>query len=446
MGNLYNGVYTLASGYTVSSQMPIDDRIVVNSKQDLIDNFFNDIPYYTGILIYIVDEQEFYVFTATDENIEELRNYEEYEIENPIELFESYWQPIGKSVGAGNTVVTSIDNLTDGSIETLEIGSSAYVNNTEDNTTNGLYVLTGEDATDINNWTKVTGDFVEQYIGIDTAPLSGSGISVTRTGDASRVYISASSPIQSDVFYTSLGLNTYDENPGDYDYDYIELFNGSDSGITLYNSQSPYWIKINIVDDSLGLNVNDIKIKNVMGEVSDYENNTPIEKGALVCFGKDIDFTGFDEKRANDNSTYIFGTTGSTYENVDIFKETSILDVMAHHNGETVKLLTETDKDDIEDKIYSVEDKIENIYTTLQIDPDGDGSEESATLQEVIVNMNNAITKLEQLESIDPERITENDIAKLFPTEEETVTTEPPTEEEPVTEPPIDGDNDIISD
>ena len=71
-----------------------------------------------------------------------------------------------------------------------------------------------------------------------------------------------------------------------------------------------------------------------------------------------------------------------------------------------------------EDDLVDIEDKMGNLAHSIMIELEDGGSDsdsdvsESISLQKVIVNMNNAINKLEQ--TIDPEIIEHSDIDQLF--------------------------------
>ena len=67
-----------------------------------------------------------------------------------------------------------------------------------------------------------------------------------------------------------------------------------------------------------------------------------------------------------------------------------------------------------------IDDKIDNLANSIMIDLDGESDSSSdsddikpAPLQQVIVNMNNAITKLEQT-TVEPDPIDSTDIGQLF--------------------------------
>lgn len=374
MAQLYTGDINFSKYFHIGVDAPIDDRFVVETFDDLVNNYlYGGVHYYTGVTVYVADEKQIYVLTASPSELDELTIGDDPETE-----LKKYWIKISSGSSNGHSIVSSIDRLTDNSIDSLAKGSVVYVNNVSDTLNNGLYILIGDDATDISNWMRNSG-----------------AVTIQKTNEVVRDYISSDNTISSDKFYTSQGLNTYedDETAGE---DYITLSNGGSSYIKLYNGSNDKWIVMNLVDDSLGFSIDDVSIIGSNGKVAGYLNGTELSKGTLVKFGKDIDFTGFIETRP-DGTTYTFGVDGSNYEDVDIYTEKDIVNVTVYDGSKSAKVLTDVDKDEIEDKISEVENKIENIYTTLLIDPDGDGSDSPSTLQEVIISMNSAIDKLENI-------------------------------------------------
>jgi hypothetical protein len=185
-------------------------------------------------------------------------------------------------------------------------------------------------------------------------------------------------------------------------YDSVKLSKGGESYIELYSS-GDNWMVINDPDNSLGLSVT------IKGE--EYISGKPILKETFVCFGVDIKFT--------DGWTISYGDTsrpfeGSDYELIDIYRSESSPEVYAYLRDIDVKVLTEDD-------LVDIEDKMENLAHSIMIElEDGGGSDDSdsdvsepVSLQKVIVNMNNAITKLEQT-TVEPETIDPSDINDLF--------------------------------
>ena len=134
----------------------------------------------------------------------------------------------------------------------------------------------------------------------------------------------------------------------------------------------------------------------------------PIAKETFVCFGTDIQFT--------DGWTISYGDETrpfeeSDYELIDIYRSEYSPEVYAYLKDIDVRVLTEDD-------LIAIDDKIDNLAHSIMIDLDESGSDgsdnlDSKPLQEVIVNMNNAITKLEQT-TVEPDPIDSTDIGQLF--------------------------------
>lgn len=345
MSKLYTGESVFGKSFNIRVGSPIDDRLVVETFDDLVSNYMDGEPYYTGLLVYVVDEKQLYVLTASQDELDNASF--EYEGDELAEIIKGYWK-------------------------------------------------------------KIDGDSSNCNVTFDEIHESGNGISINDTQNTLRDYVSSDNLIKSNYFYSSMGLNTYEDSVKGEDY--IILSNGGDSYIKLFDGEDGNWIELNIVDDSLGFSISDIKIKTEDG-ISGYINNTPLTNGTQICFGKDIDFTGFSELRPN-GETYIFGIDGSNYGDVDIYAESKVVDVIVYKDGEPTKLLTEVEKVEIDEKISNIDKKIENIAYEIMVDPDGEGSNGHVTLQEVIVSMNDAINKLEEVITI--ETVTDDDIASLF--------------------------------
>lgn len=88
-------------------------------------------------------------------------------------------------------------------------------------------------------------------------------------------------------------------------------------------------------------------------------------------------------------------------------------EVYAYYKDVDVRVLTEYD-------LNQIDDKIDNLAYSIMIDLDGESSDDNGSdnldpipLQEVIVNMNNSINNLEQTKS-NPETIEHSEISQLF--------------------------------
>jgi hypothetical protein len=167
-------------------------------------------------------------------------------------------------------------------------------------------------------------------------------------------------------------------------------------------------MSINDPDNSLGL--------------SELSGNT-FAKGKPVCFGIDINFT--------DGWTISYGGAtrefvDSDYELIDIYRNELLPEVYVYRNDIDMRMLTEEDLADIDDKI-------DNLAHSIMIDlgetPSEPGESEGGDLpgesegdtnvstpvplQQVIVQMNNSINKLEQT-VVEPDPIGDSDIDELF--------------------------------
>jgi hypothetical protein len=165
---------------------------------------------------------------------------------------------------------------------------------------------------------------------------------------------------------------------------YIELYANGDNWIMVHDP------------NSLGLYVT------IDGQ--EYVSDTPITKETSICFGVDIKLhEGWEISYGNGTREF----TSDDYELIDIYRSECSPEVYAYRNDIDVRILTE---DDLVNN---------NLAHSIMIDVDGepDGSDsdnlDSKPLQEVIVNMNNAITKLEQTK-VEPETIDHSEIDNLF--------------------------------
>ena len=198
-----------------------------------------------------------------------------------------------------------------------------------------------------------------------TMPTSGNGISVSTEEDGSFVEeIYADDYLHSGVYYTSRGINSSKDNGGNEleGIDYITLSNG-DSWIRFDNKST---ITIYIRDDSLGFNMENIvgiidsngtEIKNPYAGYPYTESPISISLNGktYIKFNKDIYFTGLTETRDDGSEEYIFGQTGSNYEDLDFYTTNILPTVYAYSNGEAVRVLTEGDKEELLNKIDEAE-------------------------------------------------------------------------------------------
>ena len=396
--------------YKVGGAYPIDERVVVETLNDLLllckgtlirDTSTNEKVFaYVGMPVFVEEDSNFYVCVKKAKKGVTITSYEQA------------WKRITDNV---SMIFDTKKSLTDGSILFPFQGMLAYVN--EERT---LYVLTSngiENSKVEDNWKPIGGgNFnIKEYLNFNAKPTSGSGFKIEDGTTIISSYINNTHEFEKGVFYTSQGMNSYGDVP-EYvvNYNYIDLSNGGESYIRLFTS-GDNWIEFSLTDDSLGITAESISVKNQNGEIEPYNVGNAIPKGCSISFNKDFSFKNLTETRDGDDNTYTFGLTGNNYETVDIYKEDILPQVYAYKDNNEVRLLTEDDLDNIDNKISQVEDRIDNIADSIMVDPDGDGSEEANSLQTVIYNMNKAITKLEQMEvPSEIETITESEIKSLF--------------------------------
>ena len=376
--------------FNVGSAQPIDVRMVVEFIDDLKPAALLKTTY-IGMVVYVLEDSSLYVcYSKPARATQSLSNVEDG------------WRKI--DVDYSVRIVESESNLTDGTTIMFPYkGMIAYATNES-----SLYILLTkgvENAKDINNWRKisVSSSASEQVdkIGIDVAPEGGSGFKITgNKGVIIDDYVNTENYIKANYFYTSKGVNSFDTNPN-FTYESVRLSKGGSSYIEMY-ANGDNWMVINDPDNSLGLS---IKIEDV-----EYVSGEPIAKETPVCFGVDVKF--------NEGWTISFGDISrefveSDYELIDIYRSEYSPEVYAYRKDIDVRILTEDD-------LVDIDDKIDNLANSIMIDLEEQGGSdsdsditESVPLQKVIVNMNNSITKLEQT-TIEPETIEHSDIDKLF--------------------------------
>ena len=381
------------SPYNVGSAQPLDVRMVVELIDDLKPASLLKTTY-IGMVVYVLEDSSLYVcYSKPARATQSLSNVEDG------------WRKI--DVDYSVRVVESESNLTDGTTIMFPYqGMMAYVTSES-----ALYVLLTkgvENAKDINNWKKISATSsasLADKVGINVAPEGGSGFKITENKDVIvEDYVNVENYIKADYAYTSKGVNSFDTDPN-FTYDFVRLSKGGESYIELYTN-GDNWIMVNDPDGSLGLTV----------------PNEPIAKESPVCFGVDIKF--------NDGWTISYGDVSrpfvdSDYELIDIYRSEYAPEVYAYLKDIDVRLLTEDD-------LVEIDDKIDNLAHSIMIDlgetpsepgdsdssdepddSDGDNVTNTVPLQQVIVNMNNSITKLEQT-TVEPNPIEESEIDRLF--------------------------------
>lgn len=393
MGRIYTSTIN-GKPLNIASAQPLDVRCVVQSVDDLVVRTILQTSY-VGMVVYVVDDESLYVCY-----------YKPSRITNTIKV-EDCWKKANEDYSV--RIVESESNLTDGTILFPFQGMMAYTTSES-----ALYILLTkgvENSKDINNWKKIssatpstTAPSVDK-IGIDVAPEGGSGFKIVgNEGVQVDDYVNVENYIKASYAYTSKGVNSFDPNPL-FDYETIRLSKDGDAYIELY-ANGDNWIMINDPDNTLGLSVS------VDGV--DYVYGTPISKEISVCFGVDVKF--------HEGWKIAFGDiyrdfAESDYELIDIYRSELSPMVYAYRKDIDVRMLTEDD-------LVNIDDKIDNLAHSIMIDlgeqGDSDGGSDSdieeetvVPLQQVIVNMNNSITKLEQT-TIEPDTIEHSDIDKLF--------------------------------
>ena len=73
------------------------------------------------------------------------------------------------------------------------------------------------------------------------------------------------------------------------------------------------------------------------------DDTLTLPKEGLIRFAKALKLTGLTETRSTGGSELKFGSTGSTYEDVDIYTSNILPVIYAYGNGTQVKILTEAD-------------------------------------------------------------------------------------------------------
>lgn len=383
--------------YDVSLAQPLDVRTVVESVDDLKSALFIDSKAYNGMVVFVDDEdvnnRSLYVcFNKPEEIEEDLTNVEEV------------WRKLDEDYSV--RIVENVDELL--TIMFPYQGMMAYVKSES-----SLYILMTKGiskAKEIGNWRKISHSSSKPTIdkvGIDVAPEGGSGFKITSNTDVIiDDYINVENYIKAGYAYISKGVNSFDPDPN-FTYDTVKLSKGSNSYIELY-ANGDNWMSISDTDNSLGL--------------LELSGNT-FSKGTPVCFGIDIQFT--------DDWTITYGQISRPFDDVDydlidIYRVVHTPEVYAYHKDIDVRMLTEDD-------LLNIDEKIDNLAHSIMIDlgetpsdpGESDGSDlpgesEGDTdvstpvpLQQVIVQMNNSINKLEQT-VVEPDPIDRSDIDELF--------------------------------
>lgn len=377
MARKYTSTITV-SPYDVALAQPLDVRMVVENIDDLKPASLLKTTY-IGMVVYVLEDSSLYVcYSKPARPTQSLTNVEDG------------WRKVDNDYST--RIVDDESKLIDGTtIKFPYQGMMAYVTSND-----SLYVLLTKgiaNAKDINNWRKisVTPSSTLDKVGINVAPEGGSGFMIAENKDVIvEDYVNIENHIKAKYFYTSKGVNSYDKE-FDFPYDSLRLSKGGNSYIELY-TKGDNWIAINDPDNSLGL-------LELSGKT--------ITKEMTICFGVDIKFT--------DGWTISYGDVSrpfadNDYELVDIYRSEYSPEVYAYLKDIDIRVLTEDD-------LIAIDDKFNNIANSIMIDlesgSDSDSDEEAIPLQQVIVKMNNSITKLE-LNKVEPDTIDHTEIDELF--------------------------------
>jgi hypothetical protein len=378
--------------YDVALAQPLDVRTVVESVDDLKSALFIDSKAYNGMVVFVDDEED-----VNNRSLYVCYNKPE-EIEEDLTNVEDVWRKL--DVDYSVRIVENVDELL--TIMFPYQGMMAYVNSES-----SLYILMTKGASkakEIGNWRKISHSSSKPTIdkvGIDVAPEGGSGFKITgNKGVIIDDYINVENYIKAGYAYTSKGVNSFEPDLN-FTYDTVRLSKGGNSYIELY-ANSDNWMSINDPDNSLGLSAT---IDGV-----DYVSGTPIAKETLVCFGADIKFhEGWIISYGQISRPFV----DVDYELIDIYRSEYSPEVYAYRKDIDVRILTEDD-------LVVIDDKIDNLAHSIMIELGENGESDSdsdvletVTLQEVIVNMNNSIAKLEQTK-VKPETIEQSEIDELF--------------------------------
>lgn len=381
MGRVHNSTNSV-NPLIIGGKQPLDVRTVVQTSEDLTTKTIMSSAY-KGMIVYVTG-------IVDGVQVEDPFLYICHKEAKSLTNVEDGWKKL--DIDYSVRIVETEDNLIDGAtIKFPYQGMMAYVTSND-----SLYILLSKgiaNAKEINNWKKisVTPSSTLDKVGINVAPEGGSGFMIAENKDVIiEDYVNVENYIKAKYFYTSKGVNSYDKE-FDFPYDSLRLSKGGNSYIELY-TKGDNWIAINDPDNSLGL--------------SELSGKT-ITKEMTICFGVDIKFT--------DGWTISYGDVSrpfadNDYELVDIYRSEYSPEVYAYLKDIDVRVLTEDD-------LIAIDDKFNNIANSIMIDlesgSDSDSDEEAIPLQQVIVKMNNSITKLE-LNKVEPDTIDHTEIDELF--------------------------------
>ena len=369
MGTLPYNSNLRVTGLYINENMPADIRTVVSNVEDLTNGTIPNV--YQGLVVNIAGTGDLYVFIGTSIRAAKLpENWIKVGGEeiNPANYLSYYQQKLGARV------VGSFDELLSPSLESPFAGMFGVVkvsaeSGSESEDESGLYVLTREPNTTASNWYRILGgsgggnagsglDVTEVITSDGSVPAAGTGFSIAaNASDALIVETYVDNGLEAGKYYTSRGLSSSDKNGGNVlNTEYIKLTNDGGSYIQLNSSKDKNWIELNIVDDTLGFGMEDVTWIDTKGvEHQMTESPLVLPKETPISFGnKNVNFNGMTETRSN--GVYTFGTTGSTYSDVDIYTTDILPTVYAYADGKPVRVLTEGDKDELINMISEATD------------------------------------------------------------------------------------------
>ena len=377
--NKAEGTDPIVKARIMSIPAPYDVRSVVDTYNDLFDkSTYSYSELYVGMLVITYDTQDVYVLSklpgSRDNAIKWAENIKWKKINvseiNPANYLSYYQQKLGARV------VGSFDELLSPSLESPFAGMFGVVkvsaeSGSESEDESGLYVLTREPNTTASNWYRILGgsgggnagsglDVTEVITSDGSVPAAGTGFSIAaNASDALIVETYVDNGLEAGKYYTSRGLSSSDKNGGNVlNTEYIKLTNGGGSYIQLNSSKDKNWIELNIVDDTLGFGMEDVTWIDTKGvEHQMTESPLVLSKETPISFGnKNVNFNGMTETRSNGNDIYTFGSSGSTYSDVDIYTTDILPTVYAYADGKPVRVLTEGDKDELINMISEATD------------------------------------------------------------------------------------------
>lgn len=380
------GTDAISKPRNVSVAAPFDVRTVVDTYSDLLDkNTFAYNELYVGMMVITADTQDVFILSVIPGARVNETNWpntivwkqigRDDSVIDPADNLEYYQEKLG------TRVVDSVDELTSENLDSPFAGMLAVVkdNGESDSESNesGLYVLTRTPNTTASNWYRILGgsgsgnassglDVSEVITSDGSTPAAGTGFSINGNDpDALIEETYIDNGFEGGKYYTSRGINSYASNGGNEleGVDYITLTNGGDSYIKLNSADDENWIELNIVDDTLGFSMEDVTYIDANGDVQ-HMTSSPLvlPKETPISFGdQPINLYGMTETRGDDPTEYEFGNDGSGYEDVDIYESTVLPTVYAYADGESVRVLTEGDKDEILNRIDEVSDGFEPI-------------------------------------------------------------------------------------